>query len=567
VVQLYSKEWAVSPKAYAAAALLAGLWAGCAQAALVVSTAATSNVNCSGGVCTATAANAVLNAHDLMVSLAHGDTTLVSGSTAQDIEFDTPVHWTSAQRLTLDSYHAISFTQPVMSEGAGGMTIKVNDGGTGGDFTFTGKGRVAFWNLSSSLIINGASYTLANDLASLAAGIASNSTGHFAFANNYDASKDGAYAQSPVSSEFDGVFEGLGSTISHLTIHGCCGLFDHVGSGGTLRDVILYGGMVNSPGVGGMVGMLVGWMDGNAVIGASVVGGVVDAADNAKVGGLVGRMSLLSDNGGGTISRSHATARVFCKTLCFAGGLVGENEQGTVTQSSAGGSVKAGNNSYAGGLVGFELFWPAVITLSSATGPVAVGNAEKNLYPDMVASAGGLIGLNAGLIDESYATGSVTGGAGMRSPSNHVWVGGLVGTADWNGETRSTITHSYARGAVSAGDQDYVGGFVGGGPLNVIIQCYSTGLVSVAAGTSEVGGFIGRDTFNGYANAFDYWDQDTSGISDPSRGAGDIPNDPGITGLTTAQLQSGLPAGFDPTIWDESPGINNGMPYLLALVP
>ncbi len=49
------------------AVLLAGLWAGCAQAALsLVSTAATSNVSCSGGVCTATAANAVLNAHDLM---------------------------------------------------------------------------------------------------------------------------------------------------------------------------------------------------------------------------------------------------------------------------------------------------------------------------------------------------------------------------------------------------------------------------------------------------------------------------------------------------------------------
>ena len=132
-------------KMCAAAALLAGLWAGSAQAALVVSTAATSNVSCSGGVCTATAANAVLNAHDLMVSRAHGDTTLVSGTTAQDIEFDTPIHWTSTHRLTLDSYHAISFTQPVMSEGSGGLTITTNDGGTGGDFIFTGKGRVAFW--------------------------------------------------------------------------------------------------------------------------------------------------------------------------------------------------------------------------------------------------------------------------------------------------------------------------------------------------------------------------------------------------------------------------------------
>src|ERR1700733_8377745 len=129
------------------------LFGGGAHAALIVSTAATSNVNCSSGVCTATAQNAVLNVRDLERSLAHGDTTLASGSTAQDIEFDTPVHWTSAQRLTLDSYHAITFTQPVTSEGTGGLTIETDDGGTGGDFYFSGKGCVAFGAHSTGPII------------------------------------------------------------------------------------------------------------------------------------------------------------------------------------------------------------------------------------------------------------------------------------------------------------------------------------------------------------------------------------------------------------------------------
>jgi hypothetical protein len=50
-------------------------------------------------------------------------------------------------------------------------------------------------------------------------------------------------------------------------------------------------------------------------------------------------------------------------------------------------------------------------------------------------------------------------------------------------------------------------------------------------------------------------------------GAGNIANDPGITGQTTAQLQAGLPAGFDPSIWAEDPGINNGLPYLIANPP
>jgi hypothetical protein len=41
----------------------------------------------------------------------------------------------------------------------------------------------------------------------------------------------------------------------------------------------------------------------------------------------------------------------------------------------------------------------------------------------------------------------------------------------------------------------------------------------------------------------------------------------GITGLTTAQFQSGLPTGFDPKIWAENPNINNGLPYLINNPP
>lgn len=41
----------------------------------------------------------------------------------------------------------------------------------------------------------------------------------------------------------------------------------------------------------------------------------------------------------------------------------------------------------------------------------------------------------------------------------------------------------------------------------------------------------------------------------------------GVAGLTTEQLQSGLPAGFDPSIWGEDAKINHGLPYLLANPP
>ena len=60
-----------------------------------------------------------------------------------------------------------------------------------------------------------------------------------------------------------------------------------------------------------------------------------------------------------------------------------------------------------------------------------------------------------------------------------------------------------------------------------------------------------------------YWDTDTSG-TDQGTGRG---NKNGITGLNSAELQSGLPNGFDPTIWAQNPKINNGFPYLIANPP
>lgn len=78
-----------------------------AHAALVVSKAATSNVACVLGVCTASAANAVLNVKDLRRLLGAGDVSIVSGSTAMDIDFDAKLQWTKPHSLTLDAYRGI----------------------------------------------------------------------------------------------------------------------------------------------------------------------------------------------------------------------------------------------------------------------------------------------------------------------------------------------------------------------------------------------------------------------------------------------------------------------------
>jgi hypothetical protein len=90
---------------------------------------------------------------------------------------------------------------------------------------------------------------------------------------------------------------------------------------------------------------------------------------------------------------------------------------------------------------------------------------------------GGLVGDNAGIVNNSYSTGGVTGG----------WdVGGLAGC------NSGTVNNSYSTGNITGGY--YVGGLVGSvtGQATVregiVSNCYSTGSVT---GTTRVGGLIG----------------------------------------------------------------------------
>jgi hypothetical protein len=166
--------------------------------------------------------------------------------------------------------------------------------------------------------------------------------------------------------------------------------------------------------------------------------------------------------------------------------------------------------------------------------------------------AGGLLGYGfSGIVQGCFTTGNVSAGATG---------GGVVGY-NTNAEL---LDNSYAIGAVSGtGSSSDIGGLVG---LNQggIASSYSIGAVSELGGF--LGGFVGEDDSNGGISE-SYWDLDTSGVSDPSQGAGNIANDPGIKGLTTEQFQSGLPAGFDSNIWAEDSNINNGFPYLIANPP
>jgi len=176
-------------------------------------------------------------------------------------------------------------------------------------------------------------------------------------------------------------------------------------------------------------------------------------------------------------------------------------------------------------------------------------------------SGGGLAGGNSGTISESFATGSIVqkkGGRGHGSSG-----GGLVGV------NINTIVNSYASAHVEDDQIGYVGGLIGFDEIDIahgyVAQSYATGIVSARPGSNS-GGLIGYDT-SGDNLSYTYWDTTTSGIANAAQCAGNVSNDPGCTGMTSAELQAGLPAGFNSAVWGENANINGGLPYLLAWPP
>jgi hypothetical protein len=538
-----------------------------AAADVTISTAATQNMNCSGGVCAPTAANAVLNVGDLESLLGSGDlevTTTGSGVQAGNLKIAATLAWSTGSSLTLDAYKSVSVEKPVNVTGSGGVSVITNDGGAKGAFAFGPKGSLTFANLSDSFTLNRVSYTLEANIASLASVIAANPSGAYALAVSYDASQDGTYASAPVGTVLTGAFNGLGNTISDLTINDptqndSVGLFAGMSGSASIASIVLAN--ANVTGGAGVydssseyVGALIGYEDGGTISNA-FASGAVSGGSYAGVGGLVGvsmagslsasgaavatSSGSLGGAGGlvgvadGAITNSYATGNV--SGSVFVGGLVGDMDIASIDQSFATGTVTGTDTyTYAGGLVGMN---QSTVSRSFATGAV---NCQL--------SCGGLVGMNGGgfhgsTISHSYATGAVSGSA----------AGGLVGY-----NSGSLITDSYANGSATGTG---AGGLIGDN-TGTIARSYSSGAVSA---TEYAGGLIGYDQISSIKHA--YWDTTTSGIADKAQGAGNVQNDPGIKGLSDAKLRSGLPNGFNSRVWTENANVNAGLPYLVDNPP
>ncbi|MBV9990710.1 MAG: hypothetical protein JOZ72_05390 [Alphaproteobacteria bacterium] len=393
-----------------AGSLAASLFvAAAAKADVTISTHATSHMSCVGIVCTPTAAKAVLNVGQLQTMLASGNVTVKATAAAPNIRIAAPLSWSSLNNLGLDAYDGVYVTRPVSITSGGGLVIVTNDGGShSASFVISAAGNVHFWDLNGALSINGHNYALVNDITTLAASISMASSGNFALAADYNAGPDGEYALSPIPA-FSGHFEGLGHTISNVTIRGAnkaMGLF--LDNSGEIENFNIRSMNIHSTGSRGSAGGIAAINDGT-LRNVHVLSGKISAtATDALGGGLAGLNN-------GLITASSSNNLPQNGTGCI-GGLVGRNT-GTIDDAWAAGKAFA---KQAGGIACANSG-----TITNVYSLVFVGGRFATPYP------GGLVGDGqaGGSIQTSYAAGQITAasnfggvaGSNASSMSNVYW--------------------------------------------------------------------------------------------------------------------------------------------------
>ena len=446
----------------------------------------------------------------LSSDLGSGNVTLLSSNGASgtngDININAAVSWSAATTLTLNAYRDINVNATITSSNAAGkIAFDYGQGAVAASNTATytiGAGAAvnlaAGTNFSTKLGSDGSvtTYTVITSLGAAGSTTGTDlqgmtTSGNYVLGANIDASATSTWnsgagfkpigqVSSTSATDFNGIFDGLGHSISNLTInqpsYAFVGLF--AGSTGKIQNLILGGTIKGGTDVGAVTGWNAGGTISNttasaAVSGASVVGGLAgqnsgtinSVTDSGNVTGTSGEAGGLVGYNSGAISNAHASGTVALSYgVAAAGGLVGEQGGGTVANSSASGAVSASQDT--GGLVG-------EMTGGSVTGSDAIGAVSSGAGGG--SNMGGLIGyLSNSSVSSSYATGTVNGGVGS-------YVGGLVGF-DYN----SAISNAYATGAVT-GYID-VGGVVGELDMGTLANDYATSQIT---GTYGVGGLLG----------------------------------------------------------------------------
>lgn len=292
---------------------------------------------------------------------------------------------------------------------------------------------------------------------------------------------------------FTGQFDGLGHTISNLTINrpaaNNVGLFGYV-SGGTSSYGIKNIGLVNASVSGASnVGGLVGYYSYGNINNSYVSGGTISATGN-NVGGLVGNYYTPSS---GTISASYVNNGAKVTGASNVGGLVGNSYNGSIIGSHVDSVTVTGTGSAIGGLVGYNN--------SISDGGSGIGIVNSYVNKGTVSgssSVGGLAGYNrGGNISGSYVSGgSVTGTSSIVGN-----VGGLVGyyataAVTFSGKVWGLISNSYVSGGTITAAYSNAGGLVGDNAGYISgSNVNGTTLISNANDTAaNAGGLVGLNS-------------------------------------------------------------------------
>jgi len=217
-----------------------------------------------------------------------------------------------------------------------------------------------------------------------------------------------------------------------------------------------------------------GNLSGNYALGTNIDASVTSSWNSNKgfdpIGNSITNFSGTFDGLGHTINKL-AINRPSTDNI----GLFGYTALGSVIKNIGVTNEKIIGDHNVGGLVGYNY---SVINNSYATGSVTGGNGTYN-------SIGGLVGHNFTVINNSYFTGNVTGGNGYWNN-----VGGLIGKND------GKVNTSYATGRVAGGSGGNDGGLIGrnNGTVNT---SYATGNVAGKNGNYNynwIGGLVGYNT-------------------------------------------------------------------------
>ncbi|PPK57796.1 filamentous hemagglutinin family protein [Malaciobacter marinus] len=395
-------------------------------------------------------------------------------------------------------------------------------------------------NINNSNILN------QNYYFSLQNNLDSSISGYTNLASNTANSEAGWTPIGNFSTKFTGNFDGLGHSVSNLSINQVSS--DYMGLFGSSYNAkiqnldLLNIDIIGKNNVGGLIGYANNTEIKNATVTGSIkgtnqyTGGLLGEAEGTNIydttvsGSIVGHDQYT----GGLIGRAintHIENTTTAGTVSGyqqVGGLVGEMMDSAATVLNSSSSARVSGSDNVGGLIGKLLY--SKIENSYATGKVESVNSS-------IGNIGGLVGYaTSSLIDQSYASGNVNGTDST---------GGLVGKT-----FRTDIKNSYAKGDVSG--SFHVGGIVGDLSSDSTIS-NSYALTQNLSGSMMIGGLVGMNGDNTFSNVTNsYWDTD---ISEEESSKGGL-------GKTSAELKELVT--FSDTGWDiqEDDTLDSSTPFL-----